>query len=293
VTSPFVRRRRLAAELRTLREQKGLTADELAQRIYRSRMVISKLENARGRPNLKDVWKILEVLGVTGDKFHEILTIANEAAERGWWDAYGDSMGARQRLFADLESGAATIRGYNQFSIPGLLQTPEFIKALISLDEANGPLTYNPERMLEARMKRQESALRADGPTYEIVLDEFVIRRLAVHEAIMSAQLRYLIATVSAEPRLSIQVLPADARIKGGFLARSSFTIYTFPDSADAPFAVADTANADVVHAEPAAVSRYIDMYERFREASLSTVASLTLLEETANRLARLAGSET
>jgi transcriptional regulator with XRE-family HTH domain len=283
VTSPFVRRRRLAAELRALREQHGMTADELARRIYRSRMTISKLENARGRPNLKDIWKILEVLGITGDRFHEILNIANEAAERGWWDSYGDSMGARQRLFADLESGAVTIRGYNQFSIPGLLQTPKFIKALISLDEANGPLTYRPERMIEARMKRQELALQAHGPTYEIVLDEFVIRRLAVHEAIMSAQLRYLIGTISAEPRLSIRILPVDARIEGGFLARSSFTIYTFPDPDDPPLAV---------HTEPADVSRYINMYERFREASLSAVASLTLLEEAANRLADLAGSE-
>ncbi|TDB94397.1 helix-turn-helix transcriptional regulator [Actinomadura sp. 7K534] len=128
MTSPFVRRRRLAAELRTLREQNGMTADELARRIYRSRMTVSKLENARCRPDVRDIVKILKVLGVTGEKFDAIFKIACDAADRGWWDSYGDAMGPRQRMYADLESGAATIREYNQFTIPGTLQSPEFIR---------------------------------------------------------------------------------------------------------------------------------------------------------------------
>lgn len=125
MTSPFVRRRRLGAELRTLREQSGMTADELARRIYRSRMTISKLENARCRPDIGDVVKIMKILGVTGDRFDALFKIACDAAERGWWDSYGDAMGPRQRIYADLESGAASIREYNQFTIPGTLQTPD------------------------------------------------------------------------------------------------------------------------------------------------------------------------
>ncbi|MCP9954243.1 helix-turn-helix domain-containing protein [Actinomadura madurae] len=84
MTSPFVRRRRLGAELRTLREQSGMTADELARRIYRSRMTISKLENARCRPDIGDVVKIMKILGVTGDRFDALFKIACDAAERGW-----------------------------------------------------------------------------------------------------------------------------------------------------------------------------------------------------------------
>jgi len=122
-------------------------------------------------------------------------------------------------------------------------------------------------------------------------MDEFVIRRLAVPPAIMARQLRELISTVTTEPRLSICVLPVNAHIKGGFSARSSFTIYTFPDAEDPTIAVADTAKADVVHIDPADVTRYAEMYERLREASLSTVRSLTLLEHAASELAALAGS--
>jgi transcriptional regulator with XRE-family HTH domain len=100
MTSPFVRRRRLAAELRTLREERGLTADKVSRLIHQSRMKISKLENAHIRPDLADVMKILDVLGVTGDKWHEIIRIARDAAEKGWWDSFGDAMGDRQRLYA-------------------------------------------------------------------------------------------------------------------------------------------------------------------------------------------------
>lgn len=291
MTSPFVRRRRLATELRTLRAQSGMTADELAGRIYRSRMTVSKLENARSRPDTRDIVQILRILGVTGEKFDEIFQIACDAADRGWWDSYGDAMGPRQRIYADLESGAAGIHGYNQFGIPGILQTPEFSFALIELDRADGPLAYSPERMMAARQRRQEHALGPTGPSYELVLDEFVIRRLAVSPHVMSGQLAYLVEKATNEPRLTIRVLPIDARIEGGFLARSTFSIYTFPDEQDSPVAIADTVNADVVHTDESEVSRYVELYKRLRGASLSAVSSLTLLEAASKRLAGLAES--
>ncbi|GAA2432672.1 hypothetical protein GCM10010191_53380 [Actinomadura vinacea] len=147
MTSPFVRRRRLATELRTLREERGLTAEALSRLLHRSRMKISRMENARGRPDVAVVIKILDVLDVPDDRRQKIITIAAEAAERGWWDTFGDTMGARQRMYADIESGAATIRGYDLMSIPGLLQSPEFNQALIELDKTEMPeLDYGGRR---------------------------------------------------------------------------------------------------------------------------------------------------
>jgi transcriptional regulator with XRE-family HTH domain len=290
MTSPFLRRRRLATELRTLREQKGMTAEDLSRKILRSRMTVSKLENGRCRPDLADLMKILDILEVTGDKWEEILTLARQAAERGWWDKYGDSMGARQRMYADLESAADTIRGYYQVAFPGILQTPEFTQALIDTDRAEGPLMYKPERSIEARQRRQKVALDSDGPACDFILDEFVIRRLAVPSKVMVGQLRHVIQTLTAQPHLSLSVLPVDARIEGA-LARSTFTIYTFRDPIDSPVAVADTISADVIHTEYVEVARYEDLYRRLREASATRVRSLALLEEAANRLTDLAGS--
>ncbi|WP_433469951.1 Scr1 family TA system antitoxin-like transcriptional regulator [Spirillospora sp. CA-128828] len=92
-------------------------------------------------------------------------------------------------------------------------------------------------------------------------------------------------------PRLSLRVLDIDARVEGGFSAKSPFTIYTFPDSSDSPMAVADTVNTDIVHSEVEDVRRYIELHKRLWDASLSEVKSLSLLDATANRLSRLAGS--
>jgi transcriptional regulator with XRE-family HTH domain len=157
MTSPFVRRWRLAAELRALREERGMTADRLACLIHQSRMKISKLENAHIRPDLAEIMKILDVLDVTGEKWHEIIRIARDAAERGWWDAYGDAMGDRQRLYADIEPGATTIREYQPGAMPGILQTPDYTWALIEHAKAEGPITYIPERLVEARLQRQRT----------------------------------------------------------------------------------------------------------------------------------------
>ncbi|CNE82618.1 Helix-turn-helix domain [Mycobacterium tuberculosis] len=293
MTSPFVRRRRLATELRTLREQSGMTADDLAGRIYRSRMTVSKLENARCRPDVRDIVQILRILGVTGEKFDKIFQIACDAADRGWWDSYGDTMGPRQRMYADLESGAATIREYNQFTIPGTLQSPEFIRLIIELAQSEGTVGFIPDRLLEARLRRQEHALGPQGPQYEAILDEVVIRRPSALPQVMLGQLRSLIETALRHPRVTVLVLPVEADFTGRLLPKSAFSLYTFPDPADPPMAVVDTVNTDIVHTERDEVMRYNQRYEHLRQAALSGAASLGLLTDAADRLETRIGSST
>src|ERR1700678_963752 len=125
--SPYVRRLRLGAEIRALRAEAGLTADQLGKRIGRSRADISRLENGHV-VDQADVIAILEALGVDGDRWTEVVTIAREAGEKGWWES-SKAMGDRQALYANLEAGAATIREYGQTFVPGLLQVPDFVRA--------------------------------------------------------------------------------------------------------------------------------------------------------------------
>jgi transcriptional regulator with XRE-family HTH domain len=293
MTSPFVRRRRLAVELRTLREEAGMTTERLSRLIHQSRMKISRLENAHIRPDLAEVMKILDILGVKGDRWHDVVRIARDAAEKGWWDTYGDAMGARQRLYADLESGAKTIREYCQTAMPGVLQTPDFTWALVELDQEKGPIAYRPERMAEARLQRQRIVHRQDGPQYEVILDEFVLRRLAVPASVMQAQLRHIIDMAADEPRVTVRMLPYDARIAGGLLPKSPFHLFTFADPADPTMAVADTVNTDLVYTEPKEVAVYTRHYDRLREASLSDSDSLAFLGKMAAQLTDEAGART
>ncbi|TDD74237.1 XRE family transcriptional regulator [Actinomadura darangshiensis] len=292
MVSPYVRRQRLATVLRTLREEHGIMADELAKRIHYSRTKISRLENAYGRPDVGDVVKILDALGVPDDQWSQIVRLASAAAAKGWWDSFGDAMGARQRLYADLESGAATIREYNDTSIPGLLQTPEFSDALVKLKRVQGPLGFSPKRMTEARQRRQESVLCPDGPTLDIILDEVVVRRINVPVGIMTAQVHHVVNLMTSEPRLKVRVLPVDARIEGVSIPRSAFFLYTFPDPTDPPIAVVETPRADLVYTEADEVDHHTKIYELLGKAVLSSEDSLACLAEAAERLTREAGSD-
>lgn len=291
--SPYVRRRQLAAEIRKLRESRGLTTDGLAQLMYYSRTKVSRLENGQGRPDVGEIMNMLEALEVTDSQYDKLLKLAREAAHKGWWDKYGVSMGPRQKLYADLEYSANTVRDYNQTAMPAVLQAPEFISALVDLDECQGRLNYVPERMAEARVRRQRELLRPGGPTYETVLDECVIHRLVVPPQAMIAQLRHMIRVVSEQDRISIRVLLHDAGIPGGFLPQSSFYLYTFAEPGDSAMAVVDTVTTDLVLTQRGEVARYTRMYDRLRQAALSREDSIAFLERVANRRTNETGSET
>ncbi|RAY13677.1 XRE family transcriptional regulator [Actinomadura craniellae] len=293
MTSPYVRRRRLAQELRKLREDRDLTTNELARLVYQSRTKISKLENAQIRPDLADIVTLLETLDVTGQQYDKIFGLARTAARKGWWDRFGNAMGPRQRLYADLESGAETIRSYNQTAFPAVLQLPEFIDAMVELDQHQGALDYRPERMADARTRRQQHLLSPDGPTYEAVLDECMIHRLAIPPEVKATQLRHLITVVSAEDRITMRVLPSDTPIPGGFLPKASFSLYTFPDPADPPLAIIDTVTADLVLTQRHELAQYTGMYNRLLDVALPSDDSLNFLSQVANRLTRQTESKT
>jgi transcriptional regulator with XRE-family HTH domain len=288
MTSPFVRRRRLAAELRALREERGMTADRLAALIHQSRMKVSKLENARVRPDLAEIMKILDVLGVTGGRWHDIVRIARDAAERGWWDAYGDTMGDRQRLYADIESGAKTIREYQPGAMPGILQTPDYTWALIEHDKAEGPITYVPERLVEARLQRQRTVLRPRGPQYEVILDEVGLRRFSVPPEVMYAQLHHVIKVAETQPRITVRVFPLVTGMIASLMPSSSFALFSFPDQSDPPMAAVQTLSAELVYTEDGEVARYARRYDYVRSEALSEVGTLTFLSELADRIKKM-----
>ncbi|MEU5991062.1 helix-turn-helix transcriptional regulator [Spirillospora sp. NPDC047418] len=289
--SPYVRRRRLAAEIRKLRENRGLTSDDLARLMYYNRAKISRMENGQSRPDVGEIMNMLDLLEITGSQYDQLLQLAREAAQKGWWDKYGVSMGPRQKLAADLEYNSSTVRSYDQTAMPGALQCRPFIDALVRLEESQGALAYQPERMAEARERRQRELLRSDGPTYETILDESVIHRLAVPTDVMIAQLGHMIQTVSEQERVAVRVLRHNTPIPGGFLPQSSFYLYDFAEPGDPTMAVVDTVTTDPILTQRHQVVRYTGMYNRLRRAALSPRASITFLERLANRLANQTGS--
>lgn len=278
--SPYVRRLRLATELRNLRAQAGVTHAELARRIGESRSQISRLENARA-VDQKDIIKILGTLEVDGHRWEQIMAIAFEAAGRGWWETHRN-MSDRQALHADLEAGAKSIREFQMTFVPGLLQTPEYTRARVESDRATQGLMLAPDDVVSACQLRQRMVRRSRGPSYDVVLDAVTVTRLAVPSEVAKAQLYSISATVNLNQRYTIQVLPTDAVIADYSMPRSTFSIFTFHDPEDPTIVVVDTVTEDVVVTDPTDVQRYEDLFDRLTEASMSPEASLDFLSATA-----------
>ncbi len=121
--------RRLGAELRALRDRAGLTGEQVIERVgWPAVSKLSRLENGRSRPDLSDILDLLDLYEVTGADREKIIAIARDAANtRGWWRSFAE-LGHRQRGQAQLEAGAVDIRQYQQFLVPGLLQTPDYTR---------------------------------------------------------------------------------------------------------------------------------------------------------------------
>lgn len=284
--SPYVRRLRLARELTALRKAANLTIEELAKLIGESRSKVQRLEGGTVRPKEADVLKILDALQVSDEKWTQIYEIAREAAERGWWAPTAAQMGERQALFANLEAGAATIREYQCPYVPGLLQTEEYARALTQYDDLTWVKSalIEPEAMVRGRINRQRMLRRANGPTYEVVIDELVIRRPTVPAPVLASQLRRL---AKPEERVRVYVLPTCTEIEAFSVPRSAFSIYTYPDPGDGTVVMVDSVTTDLVLTDREHVQRYELLYERLRKAALSADDSARLLTEAADAIER------
>ena len=274
--SPYVRRLRLAAELRALRAEAGLTHEQLAAKIGQSRAQISRLENGHV-VDQNDVMTILEVLDVDGDRWTEIVTIAREAGAPGWWES-NKAMGERQARCADLEAGAKTIREFQMTFVPGLLQTPQFTRARAEADRLGGPVDWEPDKVVEARIGRQRMFRRPGGPTYDVIIDEVAIRRRAAPAEVVKEQMYNLTASVNGSSNISVRVLPVSARIGDFAVPRSAFSIYTFADPADPTVVTVDTVTDDLVLTAPDDVAMYEGLFIRLNEAALSVADSLDFM---------------
>ena len=282
--SPYVRRLRLADEVRSLRQDAALTQEQLGKRIGKSRADISRLESGH-TVDLADVLGILEALGVGGDRWTQIMTIAREAGETGWWESH-KSMGERQTLIADLEAGASVIRAYEQTFVPGLLQTPEFVRARSVATATLEPVSGTVDGILAGRAGRQRMLRRPGGPTLEVIVDEVAVRRLAAPAHVVKKQLYHLATAVNKDPNITLRVLPVHALIKDFTVPRSAFTIFTYPDPGDPDVVAVDTVTSDLIITAKDQVAPYDRLYERLREAALSPEDSIELLTNAAAGLA-------
>lgn len=243
---PTVLRMLLGAHLRRLREAEGVSRETAGWEIRASESKISRLELGRVSFKERDVADLLTLYGVTDQEEREAwLTLARQANTPGWWQREGDILPSWFQPYLGLEAAAVLIRTYEVQFIPGLLQTPEYAKAVILLGHGNAP-PAEVERRVAVRMKRQQVLAREDPPQLWVVVDEGALRRPIGGPEVMRAQLRALVDATKL-PHVRLQVIPFNAG--GHAAAGGSFSILRFPEQ-DLP---------DVIYIEQLTSALYLD----------------------------------
>lgn len=224
---PTVRRMLVGAQLRRLRSEKGISREEAGEAIRASEWKIHRLENGQVSFKERDVVDLLRLYGVTDPaEIAELVILAREANEASWWQPYGDILPHWFRAYVDLESAATLIRTYEGQFVPGLLQTEDYVRAVIG-----GALVDDypeeVERRVRLRLARQTLLTRPDAPRLWAVVDEAALRRPVGGREVLRAQLERLLDATKL-PNVTLQILPLAAGAHPAMVG--AFSILRFAD---------------------------------------------------------------
>jgi transcriptional regulator with XRE-family HTH domain len=224
---PTVQRMLVGTQLRRLRTEAGLSREQAGEAIRASEWKIHRLENGQVGFKERDIIDLLRLYGVTDPtEVAEFVALAREANNPGWWQHYGDVLPPWFRTYVDLESVATLIRTYEGQFIPGLLQTDDYMRAVVRgahLDESSEEVG----RRVRLRMARQTLLTGEQPPRLWAVVDEAAMRRPVGGREVMRSQMERLIEAAKL-PNVTLQVLAFDAGAHPAMVG--SFSVLRFPE---------------------------------------------------------------
>ena len=276
-----MRRRRLAAELRAIRESKGKSGDSVAAALKWSASKISRYERARTGLRPREVERLLDYYEITGPRRALLLGLAEDAAQKGWWEEFGDSLSDDYQQFIGLEHEATSMAIWHVDVVPGLLQTEVYARHIISSYSRVEPVPPGMiGRLVNVRMRRQQILSREERQL-SVVLDESVLKRRIGNDSVMYEQLRHL-AREADRPNLTVQILPLDAQHT---VFGESFVIFGFVADSDAMLQeVVSTEQLKSGFTLEGERETYLHRiaFQMLAEAALDPAASRALILETA-----------
>ncbi|WP_433346489.1 helix-turn-helix domain-containing protein [Micromonospora sp. CA-111912] len=219
---PTVVGRGLGGELRELRQARKLAQRRVAMRLGWQPSKLSRMETGIQGIRVEDVASLLVVYGVTGDERKRLLGMAERSAESGWWEQIG-GLSEESRTLIRLEAEASGIVNWEPLLIPGLLQTPDYTKAVM---RGCGVPEGEAQARVAARLGRQAVLSRAEPPRLHALLDEAVLRRVLGDRRVMARQLRHL-AEAAERPHVTLRVVPLAVGAHTGL--DGSFALLDFP----------------------------------------------------------------
>ncbi|MER7895193.1 helix-turn-helix transcriptional regulator [Streptomyces sp. NPDC096046] len=279
---PAVRRRKLGAELRALRSSAGLTSGEAARLVGWHQSKVSRIETGTSGVKPADVRLLLDAYSVADSQLRELLMVLAGPDESGgrhhWWHAYRGVLPPTYRDFISLESQAGAMRTLETTVVPGLLQTPEYARA-VTKAAVEGLSEDRLDTLVEVRLARQD-VLRADPPLeLSAVLDEAVLRREVGGPGVMARQLERLVEAARL-PQVRLQVLPFAAGAHIG--VTGPFVILSFSSTSDLDVVVLDHLTSSLYLERKEDLQAYTEAFNALQIHALSPEDSLDFIAGTA-----------
>jgi transcriptional regulator with XRE-family HTH domain len=220
-----VRSRTVAAQLRALREKRGLSCAEVAKTLGVSASKISRIETGNSGLQLDDVSALLGFYQVPAGKRNELLNLLRRGDQKGWWERQA-GLPQLWRALIDFENKASRIQHYQPLVVPGLLQTGEYCEAMLrAFDDTLSVAEL--DNLVASRMARQTVLTRSTGPQYLVIIHEFALRMPIGDRGVMKRQLHHLVGMAEL-PNIGIRVVPVSAGANVGL--RGPFMILEFVD---------------------------------------------------------------
>jgi transcriptional regulator with XRE-family HTH domain len=282
-TGPTVRRRRLGAELRRLRDSAGYKLEEVAGILGVAPSTLSRIETGKAPTKSAYLSQLLELYQVTDAGQRQILVdMAREGHRKGWWAAYDDVLPSGLGVYVGLEAEASGLRSYEIGVVHGLLQTTDYARAIL---RASAPrhTADQIERLVNLRMERQRRL--DDNPPLDlwVIHDEAVIRRTVGGPVVMRHQLAHLLVAAGL-PGVTLQVLPFDTGAHAGH--DGPFSIIEFYDRSDSEVVYVESTAGPIYLEKDRDIRGSAEVFDRLRAAALPPEASLDLISKAARELA-------
>jgi transcriptional regulator with XRE-family HTH domain len=282
---PTIQRRRLAAELRLLRDRSQLTLEEVAQKLHWSVAKISRIETAVVGISSKDLGQLLDMYSVEGERRTALLSKTRTARTRGWWDAYAEFVPSDYIDYIELEAQLSGMRSYDANVIHGLMQTEAYAREIIRGATMGLSSPAEIDRRVEVRLTRQRLLTRAERPLrLWIIIAEPLLSWIVGSPAIMAEQYDRLREYAGLD-NITLQVLPVCA---GAHPATAgSFDILEFPSPHDPDAVYVETMTANRYVENDAEIYRYSLSFDHLRAMALSPAESVAFLTQAAARITR------
>jgi transcriptional regulator with XRE-family HTH domain len=280
---PAIHRRRLRNELRNVREAVGKTQRDVAAAMDWSQSKLIRIESGAVNISTNDLRALLGHYGIDSARIDTLIKLARVAREVSPWSIYKDSATPEYIAFLGYESSASVIRNFEPLLVPGLLQTEEYARTIISLIFSHDPQKVDP--LVDLRIQRQELLVREPTPSLHFIVDEAVIRRVAGGRDIMRRQLRQL-QNLAEYPNITIRIMPFERGLYRRL--RLPYWLFEFPDPEDGDIVYVENPQGEYFFGEEEedrdSPVHYLEVFRKLEKIARCE-DTMDLLQDAINRL--------